>query len=149
MPNIYGKRTIADSTMSESDFQTSLAKARKSGALAPEVMRQFDETDRASAMKALRSAMPQAQYESPLVGSVQEAAPMSDVSPGAPYRPAMGRIDVESEPEAVVKKGDSLWALAKRLYGDGSKWQQLYELNKDVIGDNPNLIQPGTKLRLR
>ena len=149
MPNRYGKRALAELAMSESDFQASLAKARKSGGLAPEAMRQFDETDKASAMKALRSAMPRAQYESPLVGSAQESAPMSDVSPGPPYQPSMGRVSEESTPETTVGKGDNLWNLAKRLYGDGNKWKQLYELNKDIIGDNPNLIQPGMKLRLR
>ncbi len=46
----------------------------------------------------------------------------------------------------VVKKGDSLWSIAKRIYGDGSKWRKIYEANKKVIGKNPNTIFPGQKL---
>lgn len=46
----------------------------------------------------------------------------------------------------VVRKGDSLWAIAKRIYDDGSKWKKIYEANKKVIGKNPNLIYPGQKL---
>lgn len=43
----------------------------------------------------------------------------------------------------VVKSGDSLSAIAKKLLGDASLWPKIYEANKDVIGDNPNLIHPG------
>ena len=48
----------------------------------------------------------------------------------------------------VVKKGDSLWKIAQNsnIYGDGSKWRQIYEVNKKLIGKNPNGIKPGMKL---
>jgi LysM repeat protein len=46
----------------------------------------------------------------------------------------------------VVRKGDNLWAIAKRFYGAGSKWPTIYAANKKVIGKNPNLIYPGQKL---
>ena len=46
----------------------------------------------------------------------------------------------------TVKKGDTLWAIAKRFYGDGSKWPTIYNANKKVIGGNPNLIRPGQVL---
>lgn len=32
-----------------------------------------------------------------------------------------------------VKSGDCLWAIAKRYYGDGSKWTVIYNANKAVI----------------
>jgi resuscitation-promoting factor RpfA len=50
----------------------------------------------------------------------------------------------------VVVPGDSLYLIAKN-HGLGSgddNWKQLYELNKDVIGGNPDLIMPGQKLEL-
>lgn len=43
----------------------------------------------------------------------------------------------------TVKSGDSLWKIAKQLYGSGADWKKIYEANKDVIGSNPNLIYPG------
>ena len=43
----------------------------------------------------------------------------------------------------TVKKGDNLWNLAKKYYGDGSQWRKIYEANKDTIGGNPSLIYPG------
>lgn len=48
----------------------------------------------------------------------------------------------------TVQPGDSLWLIAEQAYGDGTKWQWIYDLpqNHKVIGDNPDLIQPGQKL---
>ncbi len=48
----------------------------------------------------------------------------------------------------TVLPGDSLWAIAKRFYGSGSKWKELYAANKSVVGTNPNLIYPGQVLTL-
>lgn len=48
----------------------------------------------------------------------------------------------------TVRSGDSLWAIAKRTYGDGSKWKELYTANKSVVGSNPNLIRAGEVLTL-
>lgn len=42
-----------------------------------------------------------------------------------------------------VKKGDCLWNIAKKYTGKGSRWPELYNLNKKKIGKNPNLIYPG------
>ena len=33
----------------------------------------------------------------------------------------------------TVKKGDTLWAIAKKYYGSGSKWKTIYNKNKSVI----------------
>ncbi len=49
----------------------------------------------------------------------------------------------------TVKAGDSLWNIAKANYGDGMKWTDIYANNKDIIGKNPDLIQPGMQLELK
>lgn len=46
----------------------------------------------------------------------------------------------------TVRSGDSLWAIAARFYGSGTLWQRVYQENKGVIGNNPNLIFPGQRL---
>jgi len=47
----------------------------------------------------------------------------------------------------VVVNGDSLSKIAKREYGDASKWRRIYEANKDLIKD-PDLIYPGQELKV-
>lgn len=45
----------------------------------------------------------------------------------------------------MVVSGDNLWNIAKKYYGDGSKYTKIYNANKDKI-KNPSLIYPGQKL---
>lgn len=47
----------------------------------------------------------------------------------------------------TVLAGDSLWLIAKKVLGDGNKWNSIYNLNKNII-KNPNLIYKGQVLRL-
>lgn len=47
----------------------------------------------------------------------------------------------------TVKAGDSLSKIARHLYGDGNKWQTIWEANKDSI-KNPDLIHPGQVLKI-
>jgi nucleoid-associated protein YgaU len=46
-----------------------------------------------------------------------------------------------------VKKGETLWKIAERYYGDGSLYPKIFEANKDTLKD-PNLIRVGQKLRI-
>lgn len=48
----------------------------------------------------------------------------------------------------TVRKGDTLGAIAKKYLGSTSKWPQIYNANKAVIGNNPNLIKPGQVLKI-
>ena len=64
---------------------------------------------------------------------------------------------VESEPpkieqadkptKYVVKKGDSLWKIAGKVYHNPLKWPRIYRANKDKI-KNPNRIHPGQVLTI-
>ena len=45
----------------------------------------------------------------------------------------------------TVKSGDCLWNIAKKQLGDGSRWKEIHDLNRDKIS-NPNLIHPGLVL---
>ena len=47
-----------------------------------------------------------------------------------------------------VVRGDCLWNITKKFTGNGSRWRELYNLNKSVIGANPNLIYPNQVLTL-
>lgn len=45
----------------------------------------------------------------------------------------------------TVKRGDCLWNIAKKYYGNGSKYTTIYNANRDKI-KNPNLIYQGQVL---
>lgn len=46
-----------------------------------------------------------------------------------------------------VKKGDNLWKIAKKNYGNGSKYPVIFEANKPMLSD-PDKIYPGQMLRI-
>jgi nucleoid-associated protein YgaU len=47
----------------------------------------------------------------------------------------------------TVVAGDSLSKISKKLYGDANQWKRIFEANRDQI-KNPDLIQPGQKLKI-
>lgn len=44
-----------------------------------------------------------------------------------------------------IQRGDTLSGIAKRFYGDASKWPRLFEANREIIKD-PDKIYPGQKI---
>ena len=46
----------------------------------------------------------------------------------------------------TVARGQCLPTIAQKVYGKASDWRKIYNANKKVIGNNPNLIRPGQKL---
>jgi LysM repeat protein len=48
----------------------------------------------------------------------------------------------------TVEKGDCLWDIAEKQLGDGTRWTEIYKMNADVVGQNPDLIFAGTHLKL-
>jgi nucleoid-associated protein YgaU len=57
-------------------------------------------------------------------------------------------LAVQEEAEYYeIKKGDTLWKIAAKYYGDGKKYNQIFEANREVIKD-ANLIYPGQKIRI-
>lgn len=55
--------------------------------------------------------------------------------------------DTSKNQSYKVVKGDCLWNIAKKFYGDGSEYTVIYNANKDKI-KNPNLIYPGQVLTI-
>lgn len=47
----------------------------------------------------------------------------------------------------IIEKGDSLWKIADKAYGNGSKYTAIFDANREVIED-PDKIFPGQKIRI-
>ena len=48
----------------------------------------------------------------------------------------------------VVREGDCLWNIAEEEFGDGMYWTGIYEANRNLIGDNPDLLYVGLELKI-
>lgn len=60
-----------------------------------------------------------------------------------------GEPPVPKSQSYTVVKGDCLWAIAKRLYGDGSQYTKIRDANSAIIAKHkggPNMIWPGDVL---
>lgn len=44
--------------------------------------------------------------------------------------------------KAIIRRGDNLWTIARRVYGEGLKYTTIYQANTGQIRD-PDLIYPG------
>lgn len=76
------------------------------------------------------------------------ATPQPAATPPVQVPPAPAAAAPVAAGSHDVKAGDYLWKIAHEKLGDATRWPEIYALNRDVIGDNPNLLQPGQKLRL-
>ncbi|MBT3252206.1 MAG: outer membrane protein assembly factor BamD [Candidatus Marinimicrobia bacterium] len=56
--------------------------------------------------------------------------------------------DEQELSEYVTKYGDNLKSIAREVYSDENKWQDIYYLNKSLIGDDPHKIYPYHRLYL-
>ncbi|WP_025694599.1 LysM peptidoglycan-binding domain-containing protein [Paenibacillus durus] len=73
------------------------------------------------------------------------------VSAATSTSPQSGTAAGKTAAEAVkannytVKRGDSLWSIAAKVYGKGDDWMKLWAANKDLLiqRDNRNVSQPG------
>jgi nucleoid-associated protein YgaU len=68
----------------------------------------------------------------------------SDVEGGSSAAEA-APVDPTAARTYEVRKGDSLWKIARHVYGDGNKWKAIADANAELI-PNPDKIKPGQVL---
>jgi nucleoid-associated protein YgaU len=88
-----------------------------------------------------------------VAGSTAASARPTIVVPAASpsASPARSPVAVASpapDRQYVVVTGDTLRTIAQQQYGDAALWQLVYEANRDVIGNNPDALQTGMRLRI-
>jgi nucleoid-associated protein YgaU len=69
------------------------------------------------------------------------------IPPGPGTPPDAAPADSEFTQWYEVKKGDTLWKIAKEVYGDGSLYPEIFKANQDTLSD-PDKIKVGQKLRI-
>jgi nucleoid-associated protein YgaU len=73
-----------------------------------------------------------------------EAAQLEAAAPQAAPAPQFTQFIAEH----TVQPGDNLSFISERYYGTQANFRIIYEANRDVIGDNMNLIRPGQVLKI-
>ncbi len=63
-----------------------------------------------------------------------------------PVREKLAADPDQPSTEYIVKDGDSLSAIAKALYHDGTAWEIIFDANKELLNGKPNYLKPKMKL---
>lgn len=59
-----------------------------------------------------------------------------------PFQQAAFTMPTTNEPVIVIQPGNNLWVIARKVYGEGTLFTQIFEANSNQIAD-PDLIYPG------
>ncbi|WEX87596.1 LysM peptidoglycan-binding domain-containing protein [Sinorhizobium garamanticum] len=73
--------------------------------------------------------------------SEQAAASTSVETPGQPATIEQAPLK-ESKTSVIIRRGDTLWQISRRVYGAGVRYTTIYLANREQI-ENPDLIRPG------
>lgn len=126
--------------------------ATAGGGAGPNAAMPSPETDKRTA-EALSPKLPAAGQSLP-ANTLGASSPPAERPPTQPQGPDMAAtvaprpgdppatVFVPEIDTAKITRGDNLWQISRRSYGDGKRYTVIYDANRDQIRD-PNLIYPG------
>ncbi len=83
----------------------------------------------------------------PVAGTAKGAKVATDASGKSDPSAKKGAARTTGGKVHIVKEGESLWKIAKTELGNGGRWEEIYELNKDVIPAS-KALHAGQSLRI-
>jgi LysM repeat protein len=92
----------------------------------------------------------------PVQTTPTEEAPIVQAAPvTAPTRPSVKSTSAKPTPTRpassgrthTVAKGDTLFSIAQKYYGNRAKWREIYAANRDVM-PNETALRPGMQLKI-
>ena len=107
----------------------------------------FDQRAYATMMAVFAGQLPRTRGGAPTVPQPTTPAEPVPADP-TPTTPAVPQPVAPSTLTYTVRSGDTLSTIAQATLGDSGRWREIYELNQGAIGSNPNVIVPGTLLKL-
>ena len=88
-------------------------------------------TEIAATVAAAPAAEPAKPAEAAPAAPAAEPAKPAEAAPAPAAEPAKPAEAAPAEASHVIIAGDTFWDLAKKAYGDGTKWKLISEANKD------------------
>ncbi len=87
----------------------------------------------------------------PLLEPVTETVTETTIEEAEEVSLAEGEMVISGETFDItthtVRKGDTLWSLSERYLGEGDRWNELYEANRETLSD-PDQLLVGIELRI-
>ncbi|MGH0004458.1 Ig-like domain-containing protein [Pseudovibrio ascidiaceicola] len=68
--------------------------------------------------------------------------PVRLVAEGSGSKGASATVGIGELPNVIIRRGDNLWTISRRLYGKGTRYTTIYQANSQQI-QNPDMIFPG------
>lgn len=132
------------------DFARKVREERAARRRAREILARQEEQQRPVTASAPSAPVPvPAPQREPVVAAVPPRAVARPVARKARSRRSAARVVFASANTSsdvlVVQRGDSLWKIAQREFGDGRMWTVLWQANPEIA--DPNLIYKGQALR--
>ncbi len=62
--------------------------------------------------------------------------------------PSSKRSTPETPKTYTIKSGDTLWGIAQKYLGDGSKYKSIHDINQPPLAKDPDKIYPGQVIKL-
>lgn len=121
----------AQKTSAQGNAQADMSPAQESKLQAQEAPQQ--------AQQEIAQAQPQADMQNQRLDSTAPGATGSDK--------LLSGQGLEAR-TYTIRSGDCLWNIAKDQLGSAAKWSDIYKMNSDILGVNPDLIRPGTTIQL-